>query len=292
MISYQIKHRLHHTWGIIAGHAQHNWHELHRLAAREDHPSEQLVQAFSRYFEQDISPNAYAQLASIESLRTQLSTSKQQIEQIDFGASSPDASLTEVEMQQGTPVLKTVARPTASSKRPHSARLLYHLVRSFTPQHAIELGTNVGISAAYQATALTENGRGILITLEGSPAIAELACADLSRLGLTNVIVEVGRFADTLDRVLQTYRPADYLFIDGHHDEQATLAYFEQAHPYLSTHALLIFDDINWSSGMRRAWSTLQADPRLRITMTVQGMGVGIVGEAHLPKQDYTLYLV
>ena len=106
------------------------------------------------------------------------------------------------------------------------------------------MGAAVGISAAYQAAALALNGRGTFTTLEGAEPLADIARDNLRRLGLGMVQVVVGRFEDTLDAVLERRRPVDYVFVDGRHDRQATLAYFEQTSPFLAETAFLIFDDI------------------------------------------------
>ena len=56
------------------------------------------------------------------------------------------------------------------SKPPKPSLLMYLLIRAFKPLKVIELGTNVGISSAFQATALKLNGQGgRMITLEASP---------------------------------------------------------------------------------------------------------------------------
>ena len=44
------------------------------------------------------------------------------------------------------------------------------------------------------------------------------------------------------------------VFIDGNHRYEATLKYFELLKNNLSNNAIVVFDDIHWSSGMRRAW--------------------------------------
>ena len=62
----------------------------------------------------------------------------------------------------------------------------------------LEMGTCVGISAAYQAAALNDNGAGRLVTLEGYAELAAEAQELWSNLGLSNVEVIVGRFAQTL----------------------------------------------------------------------------------------------
>ena len=116
------------------------------------------------------------------------------------------------------------------------------------------MGTCVGVSAAYIASALKLNDHGRLITLEGSPALADIARDTLQRLDLDRVEDRTGRFSETLDPALKAMTPVDFAFIDGHHDEVATLNYLEQIKPYLADGAVVVFDDIAWSDGMRRAW--------------------------------------
>jgi predicted O-methyltransferase YrrM len=136
------------------------------------------------------------------------------------------------------------------------------------------------------------NGAGTLVTLEGAPAIADLARGHLGRLGLGRAEVVVGRFQDTLPGVLAARRPVDYVFVDGHHDEHATLGYFEQLLPFLADSALLVFDDIAWSDGMRRAWTAIARDPRVTsavglgpvgLCLIQRGVGRGRYHEVHLP---------
>ncbi|HEX7116836.1 MAG TPA: class I SAM-dependent methyltransferase [Steroidobacter sp.] len=55
---------------------------------------------------------------------------------------------------------------------------------------------------------------------------------------------ESGRFDDVLPGVLSEMGSVDYVFIDGHHEEEATNRYFELVRPYLSDIAVVVFDDI------------------------------------------------
>ena len=139
------------------------------------------------------------------------------------------------------------------------------------------MGTAVGISAAYQAAALALNGRGTFTTLEGAEPLADIARDNLRRLGLGMVEVVVGRFEDTLDAVLERRRPVDYVFVDGRHDRQATLAYFEQTIPFLAETAFLIFDDIAWSDGMKQAWRTIARDKRVGLAVDLGVVGLCVL---------------
>lgn len=163
----------------------------------------------------------------------------------------------------------------------HEAHLLYHLVRHTRPRACLELGTCLGLSAAYVAAALTENERaqgrrGKLVTLEGGAAMARLARRHLDALDLNRrVRVVPGRFQDTLPAVLARNTPIDFAFLDGHHDPEATLKYVDQIAPHLADGAILVVDDIAWSLGMRRAWRALVRDARLVETVDLCTVGLG-----------------
>ena len=79
---------------------------------------------------------------------------------------------------------------------------------------------------------------------------------------------------------LKKNKGIDFIFIDGHHDKKATLSYFRQILPYLSDGAILVFDDIYWSSGMEKAWNTIRKDPNLKISVDFLNIGICIFTKA------------
>jgi predicted O-methyltransferase YrrM len=213
----------------------------------------------------------------IERLRQTLSLSQDKLSIVDFGAGAGQQGYNSQQMQEGVMQTKTVGEACRASKPPFWSLLLFKLVRQWKPMTVIELGTCLGISAAYQAAAQKLNGAGRLATLEGAAALAPRAQNNLKSLGLENATVTLGKFCDTLEPTLSDYSPVDYAFIDGHHDEHATLAYYEQFRPHLADSALLVFDDIAWSPGMRRAWETLQDDPNVSLSIDFHTVGVCVV---------------
>jgi predicted O-methyltransferase YrrM len=165
------------------------------------------------------------------------------------------------------------------SKPPRQAVLLYLLIRAVKPLSVLELGTNVGISAAYQATALQLNGQGgQLITLDASPYRLQMARELHQRLGVDrHVNYVLGFFSDTLPRTLEGVGSVDFSFIDGHHQYQPTLDYFRAIADHSTDGALFVFDDIRWSEDMTRAWTEVQNDPRLGLAVDLYAMGLGVV---------------
>jgi predicted O-methyltransferase YrrM len=251
---------------------------LARLERRHDPASRAVAQSIRGTLAGALTSPENEEIAKIETLRLELDSSKEPITRTDFGAGRGDSNRSQEEMKRGnevTDALGDISR--LASKNPLEARLLFLLLRRFEPLSCLELGTSVGISACYQGAALRLNGKGRLITLEGAPPLADVARRNFDRLGLTNVEVLVGRFDETLSPTLDRARPLDYVFIDGHHDEQATLRYFEVVLPALAERAVVVFDDIAWSDGMKRAWQAIGNDRRVALAVDLGAVGVCVV---------------
>jgi predicted O-methyltransferase YrrM len=228
----------------------------------------------------------------IERLRSELESSTEKVTRTDFGAGlrhAADAAPAGAEGSlAGARVEDEVQRIARfSSKKGVWAVLLFKLIRELRPLRCVEMGTALGLSGAYQAAALALNGRGKLTSLEGSAELAALARRNWAALGLEGADVVVGKFSDTLGGVIGAQSPIDYVFVDGHHDENATLDYFEQLIPHLASPACLVFDDIAWSAGMQRAWRTIANDHRVKVSVDFGMMGVAIAGSAekHPPRR-------
>lgn len=231
------------------------------------HHSHPIAEQLANVLEDALAPvpdELVASFASIEALRARLLKADTSVTYDDYGAGSlSDASVTRP--------LRDICRASAPS---HEARILFHLIHHFQPEACLELGTCLGISAAYQGMVLARNGKGHLVTLEGGETLAALARQHLAGLNLTTVTVVSGRFEDTLPDVLDTYGPFAYAFVDGHHDPEATLAYFRQLMPYLADQAILVFDDIAWSTGMRSAWRHIMQAPEVILAVDLLAFGV------------------
>jgi predicted O-methyltransferase YrrM len=220
-------------------------------------------------------------ISEIEALRGRLMQSTVSIDIVDYGAGDPSATRSPEEMDRGRLVTLPVSRACAASVQPLMALFLFRLIREFKPDRCLELGTNLGISSAYQAAALEANGRGHLITLEGADSLAELARENLRSLSLApRVDVVTGQFDATLETTLTTAGRSEieYAFIDGRHDEQATLEYFHEIKSHVApAGGLLVFDDVDWSDGMRRAWTAICDDASVA-GASVAGFGIAFVG--------------
>jgi predicted O-methyltransferase YrrM len=214
----------------------------------------------------------------IRHARQQMLEDETQIEILNFGAGSRKSERrpTAEQSTAGYVTYSTIADVCRrAATKPRKGLTLYGLVREFRPRLGLELGTCVGISTAYIATGMRHNGHGRLITLEGAPSLAAIARHTLDDLAIPGVDVVVGRFADTLPDTLGS-GTFDFAFVDGHHDEEATVGYHRQLLPHLTREAVLVFDDIAWSDGMARAWGTIAAHPSTVLAVDLEAFGVCI----------------
>ena len=155
-------------------------------------------------------------------------------------------------------------------------RILYYLIRNSNAQSGLELGTSVGMSGLYEASAAQQTG-GEIVTLDGSQIRAAVAKKTFADADLDNITVVPGIFTDTLPDVLAEYSPFDFVFIDGHHDEIATKQYWNMIKPEIESGGLVVFDDIHWSRGMERAWKAICRDEQFDPIVETNNYGIGVV---------------
>jgi predicted O-methyltransferase YrrM len=195
---------------------------------------------------------------AIEKLRSEIIAEAKAFDFIDYGAGDPDANLDHESMYRGVKKTRSTAEMCKIGLKNNWAEFLYLLVKEHKPKQILELGTCCGFSSIYMAKA---NPEATIYTIEGCEDLAKIAQSNMQKLQCSNIISIVGRFQDVLKENLEQIKEIDLAFIDGHHDHDATLHYYKQIKPYLSTHAIVIFDDINWSDGMKKAWNTISTDP-------------------------------
>lgn len=219
-----------------------------------------------------------AWFSRIEALRSRLKGDHTALSITDYGAGSTGDNRSVAEMEQGVQVHKSVSDMCGASKAPFWASILHEVVREYRPETGLELGTCLGLSAAYQASAMELNDSGRFLTLEGAESLADVSAGNLDELGLSDrVSIVRGRFSDTLDSAIAQLEPIEYAFIDGHHDEHATIDYFEQLLPHLAERSVLVFDDTSWTEGMKRAWQTIISHDAVTLSADLGAFGICVL---------------
>ncbi len=209
----------------------------------------------------------YYPFKNIEVVREQLLTSNQMVNCVDMGAGSKvTAYNANIEIKKNVGHIAKYA-----TKSVKFAQLLFRLVNYFQPENVIELGTSFGISTAYLASA---NSTTNVITIEGSPEIAEIANKNFKHLGLQNIQQLIGNFDSVLPSVLKKTDKVDFVFFDGNHRKQATLNYFNLCLQKAHNNSVFVFDDIYWSFEMKEAWDEIKTDSRVKVTIDLFYMGI------------------
>lgn len=175
-----------------------------------------------------------------------------------------------------TSTVARVCERAASPKR--WCYLYYYLTRLSKASSVLELGTNLGISGQYFLKALPERPESSFITMEAHPQYCRLAENRFKELSpkVTTRVVQ-GLYENTFDRLLEEPCSFDLVFIDGNHQKEATLEYFEKLKPCLTDGALVIFDDINWSKDMNSVWEIVKKDQYVALTVDFYKLGLAVV---------------
>ena len=155
---------------------------------------------------------------------------------------------------------------------PHKyGMLLYRLTREFKPASIIELGTGLGISTLYLALG---NPEATIYTVEASPEKSYFAKTNMKKKGLLNVICINGNFDDHIPDITNTAAHPLLVFIDGNHNLEPTLRYFNILQKCAKENTIIIFDDIHWSTEMESAWKMITANDKVSVSIDLFRCGI------------------
>jgi predicted O-methyltransferase YrrM len=217
----------------------------------------------------------YRAYEQTETLRKRLRADNTTIEVADFGAGSGSVKTTG----------RKINRIASSSLKPKKyAQLLFRIAQYYRAQQIVELGTSLGVTTAYLASA-----GSAVHTLEGAPAIAHIAKQNFAALGLQNITLLEGPFEETLPVLLSKGSRTDMVFIDGNHRKAPTLDYFRQLLPLSTPATIFIFDDIHWSRGMEEAWDEIKQHPAVTLTIDLFFIGIVLFREDFKVKQHFSI---
>lgn len=212
----------------------------------------------------------------IESIRAKLLLSNLEIEINDFGAGS-------VKNNGKKRSISAIAKN--SSKAPKYGQLLFRLVNRFKPPTILELGTSLGISTLYLAA---PNSKTKVTTVEGCANISKVAQLNFNKIGLKNIRLVNQPFDVFLPQYLAEHQQLDFVFFDGNHTKEATLAYFNQCINHTHPKTVFVFDDIYWSKGMTEAWQEIKQHPKVTLTVDLFALGI-VFFNTDLSKENFVL---
>jgi predicted O-methyltransferase YrrM len=218
---------------------------------------------------------SYYSFDKIELLRKKLLASQRQIDVTDMGAG-----------KSGKRTISEIAQRSAKSAK--YCQLLFRIAYHLKPATILELGTSLGISTNYLASA---DPKAKIITIEGCPNTAAEAKKNFESLGLKNIESVIGNFDSTLPAVLansQQLTAIGLIFIDGNHRKEPTINYFSQCLSHATNDSVFIFDDIHWSDEMEEAWEEIKAHPQVTVTIDLFFLGL-VFFRKEQAKENFTV---
>jgi predicted O-methyltransferase YrrM len=149
--------------------------------------------------------------------------------------------------------------------------LLYRISRWFRPEMIIELGTGIGISTMYLASASPETPlHSIERDMERAKEAAHLIC----RCCPGPVSIHWGGMEEKLEDILPLIPGRFLAFADGNHRHEPTLGYVRKLLDKAGEEAVIVLDDIYWSRGMHRAWKEIISWPEVRVSVDLFHIGI------------------
>jgi predicted O-methyltransferase YrrM len=193
------------------------------------------------------------------------------------GSGSKTLGTKAVEIQE---YIKKVGLPEKYGK------VLANISKFYACKNIIELGTSLGISTTY----LASNTKSEIYTIEANPSIYKMSKEALTSMEITHVHCINGYFDEELPKLLQDLQNVSLVFIDGDHNKEATLRYFNMCLHHIDEASILVFDDIYWSEEMKEAWEEIKKHEKVRLSIDLFRMGIVFFRKEQFVKEDFVLW--
>jgi predicted O-methyltransferase YrrM len=211
---------------------------------------------------------------TLNSYRQLLKRDTTTIEVTDFGQGSRV-------FKSNTRKVRDIARHAGMTAK--RQQLLFKLAQYFSSKNILELGTSLGLATA--AVSLG-NPEANITTVEGCPNTAKKANETFQHFQLSNIHLHTSTFETFFSE--NTKELYDLVFIDGNHNKEKTLEYFETLLKNASEKSIFIFDDIYWSTPMTEAWQQISNHPKVTVSIDTFQWGL-VFFRKTLPKQHFTI---
>ncbi len=215
-------------------------------------------------------------LQEIEILKRNYKSSNQVIRISDFGAGSKFNS---GNLRKVSSIAKYAHRSTKW------ASILSNTARKIDSKVILELGTSLGLTTSYLSKA---NPHAKIYTLEGCPETLKIAKSSFKELEIHNVVPLLGNIDEVLPQILKQLTQIDFALFDANHRYQPTLNYFNKCLSLASENSCFVFDDIYWSTGMKKAWKEICEHPKVSISLDFFKVGM-VFFRKNIPKQHFIL---
>ena len=183
--------------------------------------------------------------------------------------------------------MKISALARKSSSKGKYGRLLQRTANFLQPRKILELGTSLGVGTLYLSAGSPDSK---IITVEGCTTIHNLARKSFAASNAANIEAINSGFDEVLDKLVSENQDIDLVYIDGNHTYKSTIYYYELFSSRLESGAVLLFDDINWSKGMSKAWREIVKNEKSTVSIETARMGIVFLNPKLTPKHYCTRF--
>ncbi len=215
----------------------------------------------------------YPEYEILKSHRKALRSDTSMVEMKDFG--------------QGSRVFKGNARKVSAvvknaGMKKKRQKLLFRLAKYFKSETVLELGTSLGLGTV--ALSLS-NEFSAINTVEGCPNTLSKAQEYFEKFNLHNIQIHQELFSEFLENTSTQF---DLIFIDGDHNGERTLGYFNSLLKKVHNDSVIIFDDIYWSKDMTVAWQKIITNENVTVSIDTFQWGL-VFFRKEQPKQHFVI---
>lgn len=199
------------------------------------------------------------QVKFIEEWRKELKKNKTLIKFLDWGAKG-NGNFRESK-------LSSIVKSSVSHRK---GVFLYKCAKYVNGDKILELGTSLGISAAYLAISNKK-----ITTIEGSPEISNLALSFFQRYNFSNISLVQSRFETAIENFIKENEKFDLIFLDGDHSPLKLRYYLLSLPQILNEEGILVVDDIRYSSALHKMWR--EVSQNIPLLLIIEFFNVGII---------------
>lgn len=222
--------------------------------------------------------NPFYSFVQLNKVRQQLLRDETELDIEDFGAGSKALNSRHRKVSD-------IARYGISSQQ--QSEVLYRLVNYLNPKACLELGTSLGLNTLYLASV---NSAIQVTTIEGSSSLCNYAKELAKRNKYPTIEFVNARFDTVLEELVQKTQ-FEFVYVDGNHTYEATVAYFNCLLHHRQNNTVILFDDIYWSKGMTRAWQEICQNTNVTLSIDLFYMGLVFFKSEFKNKTHYRLWI-
>ncbi len=163
-------------------------------------------------------------------------------------------------------------------------RLLFRIVAYYNPKNILEIGTSIGLSTAYLASA----NKGIpVVSLEANQEIVSFAKQTFNDLSLDNVSIKITSpfLPDILTQEVSEH-PFQMIFVN---QAVENIFQFVSLSTMIESDAIVVFADINKDLEISKSWNTVRNQDTTTISIDLFSMGIVFFKKAQLKKQHFAI---